>query len=346
MREPTRRGRPRRGVMARRAAECHGDARDDHRDRGERGQARTETATPTRRPVAGHRGVPRVGSGSGAESGCGAGSGPGAGSGSWAWSGSVGDGARAPRSPAASAPPRAASRRPAGSLRSRPSITGPSGQAWGDGSSSSATTAVRLASTPSRSNGGWPSTAAKRGTQRPHVRGSARASAAGPFGRKVGRRPEQHARYGQGRAVGGLGDPEIGQHHPAVRAEQDVSRFHVTVHHAASCTARRAAGRSGRPGPPRRESWARLRPRHRAASGTASPMTMDGRSPSSMMSYTPTTFGWRTRAASCASRTARQARHLPAPPRRAARPDDFLDRHVAVEQFVARPPDSAHPRGQ
>ena len=48
-------------MMAGRAAERYGDARDDHRDRGERGQARTETVGPTRRPVAGHRGVPRGG---------------------------------------------------------------------------------------------------------------------------------------------------------------------------------------------------------------------------------------------------------------------------------------------
>jgi hypothetical protein len=63
----------------------------------------------------------------------------------------------------------AASRRSSGSLRSSPLITGHSGPAWAAGSTSSATTAVRLASTPpSRSNGPCPSTAAYREAPRPH----------------------------------------------------------------------------------------------------------------------------------------------------------------------------------
>ena len=229
-------GRPRRGSrMAGRAESATVDARD----------ATAATATSAARPARKRRGRPgarsRATGGVGPGAGGGAGGGPGSGCGAagraavGAARARLGDrgGVRRPATiwrSICSAP--AMSRRVAGSLSSSPSITGRSGPAWGDGSSSSATTAVRLASTPSRSNGGLAlDRREQRRSQRPQVRGGARPPAAGAFGRKVGRRAEQHARRGQGRAVGGLGDPEVGQHHPALRAEQDVGRFHVPVHH-------------------------------------------------------------------------------------------------------------------
>ena len=59
----------------------------------------------------------------------------------------------------------------------------------------------------------------QRSSQGPKIRGGARTSAACAFGREVGRRTEQHPRVGQGRAVGGLCDAEVGQHYPALRTE-------------------------------------------------------------------------------------------------------------------------------
>ena len=183
----------------------------------------------------------------------------------------------------------------------------------------------------------------QRGTQRPHVRGGARASAAGAFGRKVGRRPEQHPRYGQGRAVGGLGDPEIGQYHPAFRAEQDVSRFHVTVHHAGLVhgaeggqDAQADPGRLGRGhGPVFGHSIAQRAERHEFHD--------DGR-PVALLDDVVHADHIRMADPRGQLRFPHgPPRHLPLFRVELHRPDDFLDRHVAVEQFVARPPDGTHP---
>ena len=40
---------------------------------------------------------------------------------------------------------------------------------------------------------------------------------------------QEHASGGDRRAVGGPGDPEVGEHHPVSRADQDVRRLHVPV---------------------------------------------------------------------------------------------------------------------
>jgi hypothetical protein len=79
----------------------------------------------------------------------------------------------------------AALRRVPGSLRSKPLITGSSGPACSGGSGSSETTAVRPASTPGRSKGGFPSTAEYSEAPSPHR--SAAASARSPRARSGAR---------------------------------------------------------------------------------------------------------------------------------------------------------------
>jgi hypothetical protein len=67
------------------------------------------------------------------------------------------------------------------------------------------------------------------GAERPQVGGRGRSEAAGPLGRDVGRRAQQLSGAGERGVAGGAGDAEVGQHHPAVGAQQHVGRLDVAV---------------------------------------------------------------------------------------------------------------------
>ena len=252
-------------MMAGRAAERHGDARDDHCDSGERGQARTETAD---RPGA-RRGPPRYPQGGISRAGSGSGAVPhgggigllGRGRARWV------TGRRAPD-------PVQHLLRPGGveagrgSLRSRPSITGHSGPAL-------ATARVRRpprrsgwrARRPARTAGG-PRPPRTANTERPHVRSGARASAAGASGRKVGRRPEQNPRYVRAGLSAALAIPKSAST-TRPSGPRGCHPSHVTMHHTGLVHG--AEGGQDTQADPGRLGGAmgRLRPRHRAASGTA-----------------------------------------------------------------------------
>ena len=186
----------------------------------------------------------------------------------------------------------------------------------------------------------------KRSSQRPQIRRRSCRSAACAFGCEVGGRTEQDPRCGQGRAVGGLGDPKVGQHNPALRPEQDIRGFYVTVHDTGVCTARRAAStlrpiRAASAG-----TEAGRRERHRAASGSDE-LHDDGRLVVLLddVVYADHVRVPQPRGQPRLSHRA-LAGDLPFVRGHLRRPDDFLYRHVPVEQFVARPPDRTLPRGR
>ncbi len=67
------------------------------------------------------------------------------------------------------------------------------------------------------------------GGQRPQVGGRAAALAAQPFGSDVAGRADEQARLGDRGQILQPGDAEVGQHHPAVVGQEHVGRLHVAV---------------------------------------------------------------------------------------------------------------------
>ncbi len=192
----------------------------------------------------------------------------------------------------------------------------------------------------------WPSLdrRVQRCSQGPQVRGGGGLPAACAFGRDVGRRADQHPRCGQGRAVGRLGDPEVGEDDPAVGTEQDVGRLHIAVQdaglvrsgergqHAQSDPGRLAGGQ----GPFRRD---RITERavgyefhHQARPAVFLEEVVDAHDvrmpePCGHLGFPHGTLPGR----------------FPLLRVHLRRPDDFLERHVPFQQFVPCPPDGTHP---
>ena len=184
----------------------------------------------------------------------------------------------------------------------------------------------------------------QRCTQGPQVRGGSTAAAQSTLGRGVGRRTEQHPRDGQGRAVVGLGDPEVGQDHPVLRAEQDVRGLNITMDdtglvrgpQASQHTQAHAGRLGGGQGTVLGDDLAQRTERHEFHHDRRTVVflddVVDGHDVRMAQPRGHLRFPHGTVACGLAFRRA----HL-------RRPDDFLNRHIPVEQFIARPPDSAHP---
>jgi hypothetical protein len=183
----------------------------------------------------------------------------------------------------------------------------------------------------------------QRGSQRPQIRGRPGDAAAGPLGRDVGRRADQHAGRGQGRAVGGLGDTKVGQDDPALGTQQDVGRLHVPVHHPGLVHRAQGAqhaeadlgrlGRGNRPVLGHRVAQRAERDELHDDAGAVVFLddVVDGHHVRVMEARRQLRFA-----------DGAAAGDLTLGRVELRRPDDLLDGHVPVEQFVARLPDRAH----
>ncbi len=181
------------------------------------------------------------------------------------------------------------------------------------------------------------------GPERPQVRGGAGGLAPDTLRGAKPWRAHDHARLGQpGVAVQG-GDAEVGQHGPAVGSNQDVPRLHVAVHHARRMrAAQRLEQRHAHHRGARRRQWPVLgqhlgqRPgRHQfhddprsalgldhVVHGDHAGMAQPGRDPCLPQRPLP--------------------QHVPVLVRHGPGDPDLLDRDLAIEAQIPRPPHGAH----
>ena len=147
----------------------------------------------------------------------------------------------------------------------------------------------------------------------------------------------------EGRAVDGLRDAEVGQDYPILWAQQDIGRFHVAVHDSCLvCRSQPGQDAQADPGHPGRRQGTLV------ADGIAQRLERhefhhDGRTAAFFEEVVHPDH----------VRVAESCQHLRFAHRAAAdgfplslvhfrKPDDFLDRHVPVEQFIAGAPDGTH----